>query len=438
MTRPTKHRFNHQQIWQIAFPMMISNISTPLLGLVDTAVMGHLNSASYLGAVALGGVIFTFIYWGFGFLRMGATGVAAQAYGNNDYDEIRAIIGRSFFLATTISILVLLLQNPIKLFGFYLIESSEIVEKQASRYVGIRIWSTPATLGSYILIGVFLGLQNAKTPLLFIILTNFCNIALDIVFVVILKMDINGIALATVIFEYLGFIVGLILLHSKLKKHPGRWDLNLIKNTTNLKKMLLTNNNIFIRTLCLIFTFAFFTAQSAKFGELILAANSILLQFQVFIAYALDGFAHAAESLVGKAIGSRDNSLLRKTIKTTMLWSVSVAVIFSLAYLFFGQELINLLTDIEPVRREAYRYLPWVVAPPPIAVWCYLLDGIFIGATLSKEMRDMMLFSTMFFFFPVWYMTQPLENNGLWLTVIIFLLARGISMGWICKRRLCL
>lgn len=425
---------NPQQMWAIALPLIISNISTPMLGLVDTAIMGHLSDASYLGAIALGSLIFNFIFWSFGFLRMGTTGIAAQAFGQQDYDEIRAVFGRALFIALIIACAIVLVQQPINLLSFHIIDSSAIIEQRASEYFNIRIWSTPATLCNYVLIGILLAMQNAKAPLIMVVITNVCNIILDLVFVLWLNMEITGIALATVIAEYLGLLIGLFLLTKQFRLYPGNWFRHQILDQLAIKKLLFINQNIFIRTLCLMFTFAFFTVQSAKFGELILAANTILLNFQMFMAYALDGFAHATEALVGKAIGSRDRKLFKQTIKTACTWSFIVALLFTLTYGLFGRTIIDLLTNIETVRTSAYIYLPWLIAAPIISVWCYLLDGIFIGATLSREMRNTMLFSTVFCFLPAWYGFRALENHGLWLALLIFLAARGLSMLMIFKK----
>lgn len=426
-------RFNHRQILQLALPMIISNISTPLLGLVDTAVMGHLDTPEYLAGIALGGLIFSFIFWSFGFLRMGTSGVTAQAYGNQDNAEIKSILGRALFVAVIISILILFLQFPIRSISFQLIESSPSIERLAKNYFDIRIWSTPATLGQYVLLGWFLGLQNVKSPLILVITTNLCNIVLDLLFVVILQMDINGVALASVLAEYFGLGIGIFMLARELKKYPGPGKWAQVFNKTKLKKILLINNNIFIRTLCLIFAFAFFTAQGARIGEVVLAANAVLLNFQMFMAYALDGFAHAAEALVGRAVGARSKKLFQQTISTAALWSFIVAIGFSLLYALFGMPLIRLLTSLDVVRATAYEYHAWIIGLPLISVWSFLLDGVFIGATLSKEMRNTMMFSFFCCFLPTWYYTQQFGNHGLWFSLLIFMLARGISMGWVLR-----
>nr|WP_305908573.1 MATE family efflux transporter [Methylomarinum sp. Ch1-1]MDP4521413.1 MATE family efflux transporter [Methylomarinum sp. Ch1-1] len=295
---------SHRLVLSLALPMIVSNISTPLLGLVDTAVMGHLDSPQFLGAVALGGLIFSFIYWGFGFLRMGTTGLTAQAFGEGHEREIKAILFRALLLAQLIALLILLLSQPLARLSFTLLQGGATVEALAHRYFDIRIWSAPATLGVYVLTGWFLGMQNVKAPLAIVLVTNLSNIGLDIWLVYYLKMEVTGVALASVVSEYLGLMLGLLLLVGRLRRLGACKGL-AVGDVNKIKAMLAINGNIFIRTWCLIFAFAFFTAQGARLGEVILAANAVLLNFQTFMAYALDGFAHAAEALVGRAIGEK-------------------------------------------------------------------------------------------------------------------------------------
>ena len=420
--------FNHRQIWQLALPMIISNISTPLLGLVDTAVMGHLASPQFLGGVAIGGIIFSFIYWGFAFLRMGTTGLTAQAFGKNDSIEIAAILARALLLGAVIAFLILLIQKPLALTGFWIIQSSPNIEQLGMDYFNIRIWSAPATLCLYAISGWFLGLQNVKVPVAIVVTTNLCNIALDLLFVVYLQLAIEGVALASVISEYIGLLVGFILLAKKWHSFSEKPCWTDILQTNKLKAMLFVNHNLFIRTLCLIFAFVFFTTQSARLGELILAANTILLNFQMFMAYAMDGFANAAEALTGRAIGGKNKDLLKHSILTAGIWSFAFAIIFSISYFFFGQLIINLLTDLEPVRAKATEFLPWLIILPIASFISFVLDGIFIGATFSREMRNTMLFSLICCFLPVWYFTLPMQNHGLWLSLTAFMVARSVSM----------
>ena len=413
---------------RLAIPMILTNISTPLLGLVDTAVLGHLDSAQYLAAVALGGLIFSFIFWGFGFLRMGTTGLTAQAVGQGDKQESVLVLFRAGLLAIVISCVVLFLAPLISQISFYLLESEQAVEKAAAIYFDVRIFSTPATLCQYVMLGWFLGRQNVKIPLLVVLITNLSNIFLDLLFVYYFGMQVDGVALASVISEYLGLLVSLVCTVRILVKEKQVCSFRLILNYKKLKSMLLINTHIFVRTWCLIFTFAFFTAQGAKFGSVILAANAVLLNFQTFMAYALDGFAHAAEALVGKAVGKRNKLMIKQTCITAIFWSFNIALLFALLYQFFGFLIIDKLTSLNDVRLAAYCYLPYLIAMPLASFICYVFDGIFIGAMMAREMRNTMLFSLFLVFIPVWFFTQNMGNHGLWIAMLAFMLARGLSM----------
>lgn len=424
-------KFNHRQVWRLAWPTIIANISTPLLGLVDTAVMGHLDSPKYLGAVALGSLIFGFIYWGFGFLRMGTTGLVAQASGQDNNNEIKAVLARALVLAMIISIVLLLLNQSLRTLSFWLIHAEQPLEHLAEDYFAIRILSAPATLSLYVLSGWFLGLQNVKYPLVIVLTTNTVNILLDLLFVVHLKMDVEGVAWATVLAEYTGLVVGWMLLAQKLKRQAGGFLRQDVFHVRAMHEMLTINTHIFIRTLCLIFAFAFFTEQSARYGEIILAANTVLLNFQTFMAYALDGFAHAAEALVGKAKGAKDRVLLKNSIRTAACWSVFVATGFSFVYLISGDKIVDMLTGLSEVRASAHQYLIWVTILPVLSVTCFLLDGVFIGLTLTRAMRNTMIFSLCGVFIPAWYLSLPLGNQGLWLALMLFMVARSISMSWV-------
>lgn len=430
-----KKRFNHRQVLQLAIPMILSNISTPLLGLVDTAILGHLDTEQFLAAVALSGLIFSFIFWGFGFLRMGTTGLTAQAFGEDDRGEINNILIRAIVLAIVISFLVLLLHPFIARFSFYLLQSSQGVERLALQYFEIRIWSTPAILCSYVLLGWFLGLQNVRIPLLIVLITNISNIGLDLLFVYYYKMQMEGVALASVIAEYLGLTVALLVALSVTKKHKLFNNLRQLASFSKIKAMLKVNSHILVRTWCLIFAFAFFTAQSARMGDVVLAANAVLLNFQTFMAYALDGFAHAAEAMVGKAVGAKNKTHYKQVVLTAGFWSFLIAVSFAVLYFSFGQQIINLLTGLDNVRSLACFYLPWLIIMPLASFVCYLFDGIFIGAMLTREMRNTMLFSLFGVFLPVWYFTQHMGNQGLWLAMTVFMLSRGLSMTIVFKRR---
>ncbi len=423
----------HRAFWLLAGPMIISNVSMALLGLVDTAVIGHLDSAYYLGGVAVGSVIFDFLYWGMGFLRMGTTGATAQALGEaeaeKNFTDIRTLLTQSILIAMCIGLLMLLLQNPIFYTGLALLEGSEEVKHYALIYCQWMIWGAPALMILFSITGWFLGMQNAIAALTVGITINIINIVLDVVFVVYMGMDVRGVALASVIAQYCGLLLALVLVARELKIHPGKWLKSKILDITKLKQFLALNNDIFIRTVCLILVFAFFTREGAKHGDIILAANSILMKFYLLMALALDGFNHAAEALVGKAIGKKSKPLFNESVLLTLKWSLGFGLFFSAIFWLSGDIFIALLTDILPVREAAEIYLPWMILLPLISVWCFLLDGIFIGATRGAEMRNSMLVCTFVFFLPCWYVLQFMGNHGLWLAFTIFMVIRCISLG---------
>jgi MATE family multidrug resistance protein len=413
---------------------MLSNLTVPLLGLVDTAVVGHLPESHHMGAVAVGAMIFGIVYWGFGFLRMGTTGLTAQAFGAGQGDELRAVLGRALFLALGFALLLLLLQKPIGWLAFNLIHASEAVEQEGQIYFFIRILSAPATLVNYVLLGWFLGMQNARSPLLILTFVNAINMLLDVIFVTGAGMGAGGVAWASVIAEYAGLVLGVMLMRRQLRGHAGTWRRELLFNKSQFLRLLSLNTDIFIRTLCLMLTLAFFTAQGARLGELVLAANAVLFQLHTFIAYCLDGFAHAAEALVGRSVGSRNRQAFSEFVTGTTVSALVVSVVFALLILLSGKGLVGLITDIDAVREVAVRFLPWLVALPLVSVWGFVFDGIYIGAIRAREMRNAMLFSTLLVFMPAWFLLQGFGNHGLWLAFILFMVARGVSMALIFQR----
>lgn len=419
---------NHSTMWRLAGPMIVSNVSIAILGLVDTAVVGHLDQPYYLGGIAIGTVIFDFIYWGMGFLRMSTTGITAQVHGRGDNNACRTILAQSLCAAMCIALLILILQLPIANLALWLLEGSAEVSFYARTYFEWTIWGAPAVLALLVMTGWFLGMQNARATLYVAVTVNVINIILDFVFVFGFDMDVRGVALASVISLYIGMLLALWIAFGELRKNQGEWLLSEIFHLQRLQEILSLNQNIFIRTICLIFVFAFFTRQGAQQSDIILAANAVLLNFQALMALGLDGFANAAEALVGRAIGSRNKPAFIEHVKTAAVWSLLVALAFALIYAVAGKALINVLTDIDPIRNEAYRYLPWMILSPIVAVWCFMLDGVFIGATRGKEMRNSMLISTFLVFLPAWYLLQGFANHGLWLAFIIFFIARGVTL----------
>lgn len=418
----------HKVLWRLAGPIMISNISIALLGMVDTAVVGHLDHAYYLGGVTLAMVVFNFLYWGLSFLRMGTTGIVAQQFGANNPEQLRSSLFQAITLALILSLVVLIFQSSLASFSFSVLQGSDDVKYYANEYFDIAIWAVPAMLLNLVITGWLLGMQRATYTLFLAVFINLLNIILDIVFVVWMQMDVQGVALATVIAQYSGLILAFILCKKILLQYPGDWHKQTMFDISSIKEMLSVNHNLFLRTLSLIFVFAFFTDQSAGQGDDILAANAILKNFYLLIALGLDGFATAAEALTGKSIGVQDHQGFWKVVKTATQWGAGFAVLFSLCYWLFGEYIISLMTSIDSVKMTAGEYLIWIVFAPIISVWCFIWDGVFIGARKAKDMRNSMLIATVLVFVPAWYLSQGLGNHGLWLAFILFLLARTVTM----------
>ena len=424
-----------RDVWRIAAPMILSNISVPLLGMVDTGVTGHLDSPSYLGAVAIGATIFGFLYTGMNFLRMGTTGIAAQRFGAEDNDGLRVSLGQALIVSFLIALSLIALHVPIGQFAMNLIGAEPDVESYALEYFSIRIWSAPGTLANYVLIGWFIGLQNARVPLYIFLTINISNIILDLLFVLGLGMKVDGVALASVIAEYSGVVVGLFFAARALRNRSGHWPMARLFNVRAYSAFFAVNANLFVRTMALMFAFAFVTAQGARLGGLVLAANAVLMNLQNLTAFALDGFAHAAEALVGKAVGQKRRDILQHSVRLALKWSLLFALGFCVLYVLIGPPLIRLLTNLPDVRSTAMEYLPWLVISPLISVWSFLYDGVYVGATRAKEMRNLMVISTFVVFLPAWFLLQDYGNHGLWLAFTIFMASRGALMHIWYRRR---
>lgn len=415
--------------------MILSNISVPLLGMVDTGVTGHLGDAAYLGAVAIGSTLFSFLFMGVNFLRMGTTGITAQRFGANDTEGVRVALGQAVIVALAIAAVFILLQQPIGNVSMLLLGPDAAIEDYAREYFSIRIWSAPAILTNLVLIGWFIGLQNVRVPLFIVLATNIINIVLDLLFVVVFDMAVKGVAAASVIAEFSGVLVGIVFVLRELRRHEGAWPVRQLTVIREYAAFFSINANLFLRTMALVFTFAFVTAQGARLGGLFLAANAVLMNLQNLLAFALDGFAHAAEALVGKAIGQKSRASLEQAVNIALRWSLYVAVGFCAVFGIFGNAMINLLTDIQDVREIAVQFLPWLIVSPLISVWSFLYDGVFVGATRARDMRNIMLASAFLVFLPSWYFLQPLGNHGLWLAFTLFMASRGVGMHVIYRRR---
>ena len=425
---PLPQEVSHRTVWALAGPMIISNISVPLVGAVDTAVVGHLPGLHPIGAVALGALIFSFIYWGFGFLKMGVTGFVARACGADDQDAISGAMLRFILLGVVLGLMVIILGKPLVGLALYLVDGSAAVETLAAEYALIRVWGAPATLCIYAFTGIFVGLHRTHLALVLQLVLNFTNVALDLLFVPILELGAPGVAWATLIAEYSAAACGFFLLRKSLLQAVDGLRWSDLFEVGALQEMARVNGNIFVRTICLVFSFAFFTAQSAGHGELILAVNAVLLHFQTIMAYALDGFAHAVEAMGGSAYGARDRAGFKRAARLTTLWSAGMAALISVAYLLFGNAIVALFTDAAEIIETADRYLIWMVVSPIVSCWSYQLDGLFIGAGHAREMRNAMIVSTMGYL-PLAIALQSLYgNHGLFLALTGFMILRAMTL----------
>lgn len=421
---------DHRGVWALAWPLILSNITVPLLGLVDTAVIGHLDDSQHLAGVAAGATLFTFLYWSFGFLRMGTTGLTAKAVGANAADRNATLLFQAMLLAALIGLFLWLFQTPLISLGFWLLGPTEAVLTSAQSYAQIRIWGAPATLINYALIGWFVGNQNTRIPLLLLVVSNLSNMLLDVVAVYLLDMRADGIALATVISDYLTLGLGLWIARSQLARIGGVVAAESLRRWQHYKALLVVNRQLFVRTAVLLFATSFFTAQGARQGADILAANAVLMSFVMLVSYALDGFAHAVEALAGKALGAQDTDSFYRQTGSAAIWSLISAGIAVLVFMLAGEWIISLLTSIEAVQQLAAIYLPWLIWLPLVAVWSYLLDGVFIGATQTRVMQNAMLITVFLVYLPVWWLTQSMGNHGLWLALWSFYAARAVTSGW--------
>ena len=416
-----------KDLFKVAIPIMIANVSTPLLGVVDTMIIGQSPDPALIGSVAIASLIFTFIYWGFGFLRMGTAGLTAQALGADDHGEIRATLGRSTLLAITIGVILISLQHPISELSFYLIQGSSRVELLAKEYFDIRIWSAPATLSNYVILGWLIAIGKARHALGLQLLLNISNMLMDVFFVLGLGMGVEGVALGTLLSEYGAAGVGLLTVFIIQKRLRGFWSLQKVLDKKKVMKSLSINGDILVRSLALIIVFTWFTASSAALGDITLAANAVLLHFLTVSAYFLDGIALSAEKFVGESVGQRSKPYFIDAAKLTTVWAAGIAAVISFCLLLCGPTIINFMTVDPNVRVMAKEFVIFAALAPLIGVWCFQLDGIFIGATATSFMRNSMIVSTLMFF-ATWKALEGLGNLGLWLALLSHFIYRTITL----------
>lgn len=435
----------NKRILGLALPNIVTNITVPLLGMVDMAIVGHL-SAAHIGAITIGASIFNLIYWNFGFLRMGTSGFTAQAYGAQRWDKALNTLIRACAIALAIALALIALQWPISLLVPVIFESGSEVMQMALTYFFIRIWAAPATLGLYAIKGWFIGMQDSKTPMWIAIALNCVNILASLLFVLVLHWDIAGVALGTVIAQYSGLALGILFLHRKMRNDRNlsifNFQFSIIKDALrwqDMRRFFKVNTDIFLRTVCLSAVFTFITAASGRISDEVLAVDALLLQFFTLFSYIMDGFAYAGESLVGRYIGARDPRNLRLSVRLLLLWGFALTALFTLLYALFGDAFLHLFTDNQAIIDATGRYLFWVLVIPVCGFAAFLFDGIFIGATASRTMLYAMLAATAAFFTLYFGLKALLIfnsqlstsnwNNILWTAFMAYLLLRGLLQG---------
>ena len=434
MSTPNLSNTSKSYLFQLSIPIFFSNIAIPFVGLVDTGLMGHLNSERYLAAISIATSVISLVFWSFGFLRMGTVGLVSQSLGRNNYNEIALIILRNLSIAFIVGFLILLLKNPILFFVEFFFKVSEETQQLINQYVSIRIYSAPAELTIYVLAGLFLGLQKTNISSLLISIFCFGNAILSTILVTIYDLEILGAALGTVIAAYASVIIFLIYTYLTLKdKISIRLNRSKIFNTKKLLTLFNINFDIFIRTIFLSFSFLWVTYQGSKLGENFLALNTILMQLIMMAAFFLDAYAFSTEAVVGYTIGKRSKKSFLEVVKNAFQLSFLTAIIISILYLIFFETIISQLTDLEYLRYISLSYIVWILIIPPIASFCYQFDGIFIGASQTADMRNGTIISVILFILSSEFLISIYGNHGLWLSLLFFMIMRSISLNYYFK-----
>ena len=425
---------HNREILQIALPSIVSNITVPLLGLIDVTIVGHLGAASYIGAIAVGGMLFNIIYWIFGFLRMGTGGMTSQAYGRGDEAEMMRLLTRSTGVGMLIALTLIVLQYPIERTAFSLIETTPEVERLAATYFRICIWGAPAVLGLYSFSGWFIGMQNSRYLMFIAITQNIVNILMSLVLVYGLEMKIEGVAIGTLVAQYAGWLMAIGLWMHRYKHLRPYAELRSLTDKGAMRRFFQVNRDIFLRTLCLVSVTVFFTSAGAAQGEVILAVNTLLMQLFTLFSYIMDGFAYAGEALAGKHIGADNRPALRTMVRQLFVWGIALALAFTLIYGIGGEGFLSLLTNEESVITASSTYFYWVLAIPLAGFAAFLYDGIFIGATATGLMLRAMFVASVAFFLIYFGCREAMGNHALWLAFITYLSLRGIVQGYLGRK----
>ncbi|KEJ88080.1 MATE family efflux transporter [Sulfitobacter donghicola] len=428
MTNTTASELSHRRVLNIAVPVVLSNATVPILGAVDTGVVGQMGLAAPIGAVGIGAIILSAFYWVFGFLRMGTVGLTAQADGQGDHAEVAALLTRALMIGLGAGVVIILLQSALFWAAFQVSPASDEVETLARQYMTVRVWSAPAAIGLYGVTGWLIAQERTRAVLVLQLWMNGLNIALDIWFVIGLGWGVQGVAFATFLAEWSGLFLGLWFCRHVFANAAWRvWS--QVFDAARWKRMMLLNTDILIRSLLLEAIFVSFMFMGAGQGDVTLAANQVLLQFLMIASYALDGFAFSAEALVGKAVGAKAPKLLRRAAVLTTGWGMASAVLIGFGFAILGGWIVDLMTTAPEVRTLARVYLPYLVFLPVIGCGAFMLDGVFVGATRSKDMRNMMLLSFGVYVICVSVLVPMLGNHGLWLSMLISFVARTATLG---------
>ena len=430
----------HRKIINLALPSIVSNITVPLLGLVDTAITGHMGEARYIGAIAVGSMIFNIMYWLFAFLRMGTGGMTAQAYGRKDFGEADLTGLRAICISSLIGLAIIILQYPLLHLVMWFIAPDENVTQLVYSYCYICIWGAPASLGLFALNGWFVGMQNTKIPMIISITQNVVNILVSLLLVYCLGMKIEGVASGTLIAQWAGFFMGCFFFLRKRREIPSdgnsRVSLSCIFESSAMKSFFTVNRDIFLRTLFLVSVNLYFVVAGAKGGEIILAVNTLLMQLFILYSYIMDGFAYAAEALCGRFYGAGDNASLKETIRKVFYWSMGLTAIYSIVYGVGGLDFLRLLTNEESVISASEEYIFWAILIPISGIVAFVWDGVFIGMTMTKGMLSGTFVAAIVFFITYFSLETTLHNHALWLAFILYLAARGVtqSVYWHMKK----
>ncbi len=427
-------KFSKKQIILLSIPVFFSNLAIPLVGIVDTGLMGNLGETKYLAATSIATSVMTMIIWSFGFLRMGTVGIVAQAYGKSDYREIVKTLLRNFILAIIIGFVIIISTPLLKIMISHFFSSSDETEVLINTYINVRVFSVPAELVIYIFIGFYLGIQKTKISSLLIIVLSILNIVFSALFVLSFDLKIFGVALGTLIASYITFLIFLIFTYNfivkKFKVIP-KFENLIVRN--KLIRLIKINFDIFIRTLFLTFSFLWVTYLGSRIGEDYLAVNTILMQFILLSSFVLDAYAFSTEGIIGYTIGKRSEKSFNTVVRNSFQLSFFSAVIISILYLIFFKEIIYIITDIEMLRFISFQHIMWVILIPPVACFCYQLDGIFIGASQTKEIRNAMVISVLGFISCSIYLTKYFNNHGIWFSLLLFMVFRSLSLQFYFK-----